>query len=82
MLRAGWIYAAVTGGLMAVPVLNLIGLYLIWAGSTVILVLAIVAMVRGAVGRGIFLLIGAPVLVWGIWFAGMAVTAALARVVR
>lgn len=77
VLRAGWIYAGITGMCFGLgpwlPLLWLIGYYLIYAGTVVILALSIIAMARGAAGRGIVLLIGAPVLVASLMGAGVGV---------
>lgn len=81
-LRAGWIYTGVTAGLKAVVlflrgdiafIIDLLLLYLIYAGAIVILVLSIIAMVRGAALKGMLLLVGAPVAVWGLSFLTVAV---------
>lgn len=79
-LRAGWIFALVTGGLLGVgagmafgkgaaggfEVMGMIffglGYYLAIFFDLVVSVLAIIAMARGAVGRGLFLLLGAPLM--------------------
>ncbi len=54
-----------------------LGIYLTYAGCFVILVLSIIAMVRGSVGRGIMLLAGAPVMVFLFGWCGALAGAAV-----
>lgn len=80
-LRAGWIFALVTGLLLGVgaglalgkgasgaaevagAIFFGLGYYLAFFVELVVIVMAIIVMARGAVGRGIFLLLGAPVMI-------------------
>lgn len=63
MAITSWILVIVTGLLAIVPVLGYLSLLMIWIVAPLVIIFAIVILMRGGTGQGIFLILLAVVLV-------------------